>query len=179
MSKLGVFLVIDDDRDVRQAACMVLATAASRVDTLCDAGEIANTVGSGNYDCILLDMNFAPGSRSGEEGLACLDAIRQQDRDVAVILMTAYGGIALAVEGLKRGACDFILKPWRNEALVNAVRDAVNLTHAARQPEPLDTIERDAIASALSNHRGNIAKAAASLGLSRPALYRRMSKHDL
>jgi DNA-binding NtrC family response regulator len=177
MSKLDALLVIDDDLDVQQAACLVLASVASRIDTCSAVGEVASLVSSRLYDCILLDMNFEPGVRSGDEGLACLDVIRQQDRAAAVILMTAFGGVSLAVDGLKRGASDFILKPWRNEALVMAVYDAAKRTLAARMPEPLDNIERDAIESALAIHRGNIAKAAVTLGLSRPALYRRMSRH--
>jgi DNA-binding NtrC family response regulator len=95
--------------------------------------------------------------------------------------MTAYGGVSLAVDSLKRGAADFILKPWRNEKLIEAVLAAINLTRSKRGTEALhlDTIERRAIERALTRNAGNISLTAASLGLSRPALYRRMSKHGL
>ena len=93
--------------------------------------------------------------------------------------MTAYGAISLAVEGLKQGADDFLLKPWRNKLLLEAVRRAAEHTRSARQPATLDAVERTAIARALEHHEGNIAQAATTLGLSRPALYRRMAKHGL
>jgi DNA-binding NtrC family response regulator len=133
---------------------------------------------SSTYECVLLDMNFAAGERSGREGMAALDAIRAADPSVAVIFMTAYGAVSLAVDGLKRGAIDFLLKPWRNEALVAAVRAAAARTRAERGAS-LDSIEKEAIARALRRHAGNILQAAASLGLSRQTLYRRMEKHGL
>ena len=72
-----------------------------------------------------------------------------------------------------------MLKPWRNGDLIAAVRSASEVTQAARRGQPLDSLERDAIERTLAQSGGNIARAAATLGLSRPALYRRMSKHGL
>ncbi len=96
--------------------------------------------------------------------------------------MTTYGGVALAVESLKGGAVDFILKPWRNDKLLAAVRAAAERTRASRAASgafDLEAAEREAIRRALEHHRGNVARAAAALGLTRPALYRRMAKHGL
>jgi DNA-binding NtrC family response regulator len=93
--------------------------------------------------------------------------------------MTSYGAVSLAVESLKRGAHDFLLKPWRNEALVAAVQSAAAATWSERSGEKLDTLERSAIEKALARHDGNIAQAATALGLSRQGLYRRMAKHGL
>jgi DNA-binding NtrC family response regulator len=95
--------------------------------------------------------------------------------------MTAFGSVKLAVEALKQGAVDFVLKPWRNEELISIVRSACERTRAAREGRSLDLdrIERRAIEQALELHHGNISGAAQALGLSRPALYRRMSKHGL
>jgi DNA-binding NtrC family response regulator len=85
------------------------------------------------------------------------------------------------VEALKRGAADFILKPWRNDKLIAAVSAAANITRSRREKETqhLDAVERSAIERALARHEGNISLAASELGLSRPALYRRMAKHGL
>jgi DNA-binding NtrC family response regulator len=85
------------------------------------------------------------------------------------------------VEGLKRGGADFLLKPWRNDALVAAIETAAAKTRRKREGESLelDGIERGTIEKALKRHEGNIAQAATALGLSRPALYRRMSKYGL
>jgi DNA-binding NtrC family response regulator len=111
--------------------------------------------------------------------MTALDTIVRIDPALAVVLMTSYGAVSLAVESLKRGAHDFLLKPWRNDMLVDAVLAAAARTRGERQGLPLDEQEREAIRKALTRHAGNIAQAATALGLSRPALYRRMAKHGL
>ena len=94
--------------------------------------------------------------------------------------MTAFGAVSLAVEALKRGGADFLLKPWRNEALAAAVEAAAARTREKREGCCRWTMSNArAIEKALARHDGNIAQAAAALGLSRPALYRRMSKYGL
>ena len=96
--------------------------------------------------------------------------------------MTAFGGVSLAVEALKRGAIDFVLKPWRNEALLTAVGQAADVTRTRRRASAsfdLEAVEKTAITRALAHHEGNISRAAEALGLTRPALYRRMAKHGL
>ena len=95
--------------------------------------------------------------------------------------MTAFGGVQLAVEALQRGATDFVLKPWQNEKLVAKVVAAAGITRARREAEAqtLEQLERGAIERALAKAEGNISVAATALGISRPALYRRMSKHGL
>lgn len=179
MDKLAAILVVDDDPGVLQAARLVLGPVAERVDTERTSADAVARLSDERYDCILLDMNFAAGARSGVEGLSLLDRIRSIDETVVVIFMTAFGGVSLAVEGLKRGANDFLLKPWRNDALVQAVREASERTRKARSTVSLEDVERGAIAEALALHQGNITKAAAALGLTRQALYRRLSKHEL
>ena len=175
MDRLSAILIIDDDADVRQAARLALASRADRIDLWAAPGVVAPDV----YDCVLLDMNFALGERSGRAGLDALAMIQQADPALSVVLMTSYGAVSLAVEAIKRGAHDFLLKPWRNDALLAAVATAAAATRAERDGAPLDSVERIAIEKALARHSGNIAQAAAALGLSRPALYRRMSKHGL
>jgi DNA-binding NtrC family response regulator len=99
-----------------------------------------------------------------------------------VVLMTALGGVALAVEALKRGAADFVLKPWRNDKLTATIETFAALTRSrrdARDSLNLDLVERRAIERAMARFGGNISQAAAALGLTRPALYRRLEKHGL
>ena len=179
MSRLNAILVIDDKPEVHQAVALALEPWVERVESASSPEAVPALMASARYDCALLDMNFAAGERSGREGMTALDMIKAADPTLAVVLMTAYGAVSLAVEALKRGASDFLLKPWRNEALVAAVREAAGRTGAARAGTSLDAVERSAIAGALDRHDGNIARAAAALGLSRPALYRRMAKHGL
>jgi len=180
VEKFARALIVEDDRDVQRAARVALAghfdaialvESAARLDQWLDA----------TTDVVLLDMNFALGQHSGREGLNALARLRIMDPCVSVVLMTAYGSVTLAVEALKQGAVDFVLKPWRNEDLVAIVRAACARTRAAREGRSLDldTLERRAIEQALERHHGNISSAAQALGLSRPALYRRMSKHGI
>ena len=178
----GPVLVVDDDRDVLHAARLALAGAVERVETALAAEGLEDILKAGAYEVVLLDMNFALGDQSGQAGLSLLDQMRLFDPSLSVVLMTTFGGVALAVEALKRGAVDFVLKPWRNDKLVAAVTVAAELTRSKRHADgafDLEAAERGAIRRALAHHAGNISRAATALGLTRPALYRRMAKHGL
>lgn len=173
------FLVIDDDPDVLKAAATTLAGGGARVEVASLPSGLENR--SASWDAVLLDMNFAAGARSGAEGFDALAQLQTADPALAIVLMTTYGGVALAVQALKRGAVDFVLKPWRNEALIETMQAAGRLTSERRAGAELnlDELERRAILRALAVHDGNISRAAAALGLTRPALYRRMERHGL
>lgn len=178
MNKFAI-LIVDDDADVRLAAKLALAPQATRIEAVPDPEAMTALLMPGVFDCVLLDMNFALGEHSGRAGMSALAVIRQRDPALAVVLMTSYGAVSVAVESLKRGAHDFLLKPWRNEALIAAVKSAAGATRSQRADAPLEDVERAAIEKALTRHDGNIAQAAAALGLSRQGLYRRMAKHGL
>jgi DNA-binding NtrC family response regulator len=174
------FLIVDDDPDVLKAATAVLAPGAERVDCALSPEGLADRAQA--YDAVLLDMNFAAGERDGAPGLDALAQLHAADAAISVVLMTTYGGVALAVQALKRGAADFVLKPWRNAALAEAMREAAALTadrRASGAALNLDELERRAVVRALSLYNGNVSHAAAALGLTRPALYRRMERHGL
>ncbi len=179
MEKLSL-LIADDDADVRRAARLALTARADTVEAA-SLDEMTAQLGARAFDAVLLDMNFALGDHTGRDGLEGLARIQAADPTLSVVLMTAYGAVSLAVEALKRGGADFLLKPWRNDALMAAVDAAAAKTRQKREGESLelDGIERTTIEKALSRHDGNIAQAAVALGLSRPALYRRMSKYGL
>src|SRR5258708_4948392 len=119
-------------------------------------------------------MNFAAGERDGASGLDTLARLHAADPALSVVLMTTYGGVALAVQALKRGAADFVLKPWRNEALAEAMREAAALTAERRASGAalnLDELERRAIARALSVYDGNVSPPAAPPALPPPPLH--------
>jgi DNA-binding NtrC family response regulator len=177
MDKLAL-LVADDDADVRRAARLALAAEAETAEAA-SLSEMEDQLARATFDAVLLDMNFVLGERTGRDGLDGLARVKQADPTLSVVLMTAFGAVSLAVEAIKRGGADFILKPWRNDALAAAVRAAVHETRKQREGETLDGLEKSAIEKALQRHGGNIAQAAAALGLSRPALYRRLSKYGL
>ena len=179
---VGSVLVVDDDRDVLHAARLALAQEVARVETSGATDGLEGILEADAYETVLLDMNFAIGDHSGRQGLDQLARVRAFDPTLSVVLMTAFGGVSLAVEALKRGAVDFVLKPWRNDKLVDTVRAAADLTRSRRAADlsfDLETAEREAIQRALTHHKGNISHAAASLGLTRPALYRRLARHGL
>lgn len=181
MEKQGSVLIVDDDRDVARAARVALGPHVQELRTLHSLGGLDEQLTTCRFDAVLLDMNFAAGARSGDEGLSALARIHSADPHLSVVLMTAYGGVSLAVDALKKKATDFVLKPWRNDKLIEAVVAAMALTQSKRAADTLDleAIERATIERALKLHEGNISSAAASLGLSRAALYRRISKHGL
>ena len=182
MSETPAFIVADDDLDVLKAAQAVLARSGADVEGAPSIDQLESAVAARARDAVLLDMNFAAGARDGAEGLETLERLRIADPALAVVLMTTWGGVALAVEGLKRGAADFVLKPWRNETLLAAMTAAAAMTRAHRADAAalnLDDLERRAIEKALAIHEGNVSHAAATLGLTRPALYRRMARHGL
>jgi DNA-binding NtrC family response regulator len=175
-------LVADDDPDVLTAARAALVRGGATVDVAANLAQLRELAAPGGHDAVLLDMNFAPAARDGGEGLAGLAQLRAIDPPLSVVLMTTWGGVALAVEGLRRGAANFVLKPWRNAALTEAMDEAVRLTRRLRADATalnLDDLERRAIERALTIYEGNVSHAASALGLTRPALYRRMARHGL
>lgn len=182
MNTGDAILIVEDDPDVQRAARIALTGEFARIDVLPRPDGALETALTGtSYDAVLLDMNFVAGERAGNAGLDALARINACDATLAVVLMTAYGGVQLAVTALKRGATDFVLKPWDNAKLVAAATSAVAITRERRQAEAqtLDQLERGAIERALARAGGNISTAATALGLSRAALYRRIERHGL
>ena len=127
-------LVVDDDRDILTAAQMLLRDQFAEV-VLATSPEEAEPAVARSPDVVLLDANFARGATNGAEGFRWLDAILARDPDLAVVMITAHSGVQVAVEAMKRGATDFISKPWSNERLLTTVRTAANL-RASRRVTP-------------------------------------------
>jgi DNA-binding NtrC family response regulator len=128
-------LILDDDHDVACAAQLLLRRRFANVATLDDPARLPGVLAQGVPDVVLLDFNFAPGRIDGAEGLAVLDQLRAQACPPAVIALTAYADVPLAVEALKRGAGDFITKPWDNARLTAAVEAAL-ARRATSAPQP-------------------------------------------
>jgi len=120
-------LIVDDDNDVLYTARLILRDLFGKVDTLNRSALIPEFLKSSKYDVIILDMNFTRGNTSGKEGLEWLGRILRLDPDVCVITTTAYGEISLAVQTMKEGAMDFLIKPWNKDQLICAVQRAMAL----------------------------------------------------
>lgn len=118
-------LIVDDDRDILTAARLLLKRHFDQVVTSHEPERIPELMADGPVGVVLLDMNFVTGERSGREGLSWMSRIHELDPDAVVVLITAYTAVDTAVEAMKRGAFDFLAKPWQNERLVATVRAAL------------------------------------------------------
>jgi two-component system, NtrC family, response regulator HydG len=116
-------LVVDDDVDVLTAVKMLLKTEVKEVTTEKNPENIRSLFSEKKFDIMLLDMNFNSSINTGNEGIFWLKKVKEIDKNMAVIMITAYGDIDLAVRSLKEGASDFIVKPWHNERLVNTIKE--------------------------------------------------------
>lgn len=116
-------LVIDDDEDVLIALKLLLKSKVKTVTTSKNPNAILGLMDAESYDLIILDMNFNGLVNTGNEGIYWLNKIKKKDSDIAVILITAYADIDLAIRSLKEGASDFLVKPWKNEKLLNTIKE--------------------------------------------------------
>ncbi|HYE53728.1 MAG TPA: sigma-54 dependent transcriptional regulator [Chitinophagaceae bacterium] len=127
-------LIIDDDTDVLTAVKLLLKTETREVTTEKNPENIRWLLSRQSYDVILLDMNFNSSINTGNEGLFWLRKIKEFGSDAAVIMITAYGDIDLAVRSLKEGAADFVVKPWHNEKLIATIKECLNKKNAGKTP---------------------------------------------
>lgn len=123
-------LVVDDKQAVLTALQQLLETESHEVLTITDPSLIPGILSVRKIDLVLMDMNFRPGESSGREGLEWLRRILDLDPQMVVVTMTAYGETALAVEAMKTGAVDFIVKPWDNEKLLATVNSGLKLKNS-------------------------------------------------
>lgn len=130
-------LIIDDDRDVLETARMFLKQEFAIVKLVDDPENLRRTIDVREFDVILLDMNFKKGMNDGEEGFYWLEHIRSIDRDAVVILITAYGEVDLAVQAMKKGAVDFVTKPWKNQKLLATIHAALQIRNSRKEIERL------------------------------------------
>jgi DNA-binding NtrC family response regulator len=128
----GKILIVDDNINALTALELMLQEEFEQIKTLDNPVRIPDLMERNMFDVVLLDMNFTPGQKSGNEGLYWLEKILEIYPLMSVVMLTAYGEVDLAVNALKRGATDFILKPWENEKLMATVKSAAKL-HQSRK----------------------------------------------
>ncbi len=136
-----MILIIDDDAGVRSSLSFVLKRAGFESEAVTGPEEAMDIVRQTMPELILMDMNFSL-TTTGEEGLQLLRRVKIFCPDVPVILMTAWGSISLAVQGMQAGAFDFITKPWNNLVLLKSIRTAIDLTQDKRQKVSFDRKNR-------------------------------------
>ena len=132
-------LVIDDQEDILFAAKMLLKKHFETIFTLNNPKNVLRLLSENDIDVVLLDMNYRIGFEDGREGLYFLKEIKTLSPKTIVILMTAFGKVETAVEGLKNGAFDYVLKPWENEKLLETVKQAVDESRKTRKKSEKET----------------------------------------
>ena len=142
MTDAGNNLVVDDDDDILTAGRLLLRRHFGTVSTCRDPQQVPALLAEQDFDAIMLDMNFGPGESSGRQGLEWLERILEIDPQMVVVMITAHGGIDTAVEAMKRGATDFVAKPWQNEKVVATLSAAVKLRRSRIETENLRLANR-------------------------------------
>ena len=137
-----MILIIDDDSSIRKSLALLLKRAGHSADTASGADEALAKIRANRYGLIIMDMNFGL-SITGREGIELLMKTKILRPDTPVILITAWGSIELAVEGMRAGAYDFITKPWNNRLLLQRVETALSLS--APGDSPAAPFRRDGI----------------------------------
>jgi DNA-binding NtrC family response regulator len=147
-------LVVDDDPDILTAARLLLKRHFASV-TLCgNPKEIPDLLERKTFDVILLDMNFGPGESSGEQGFYWLGQILAIEPQAVVIMITAHGGVNIAVEAMKQGATDFIAKPWQNQKVIATVNSAKKLRASQLELKQVSLAKQGLVSASQSSADG-------------------------
>jgi len=137
VKKEGKILIVDDDEDILTAGKLLLKRQFSQVSTCNLPEHIPHFIRDQHFDAIILDMNFGPGESSGAQGFYWLEKILEINPQSVIIMITAHGGVDIAVEAMKLGATDFIAKPWQNEKVIATVSTAVLLGQSRSEAKNL------------------------------------------
>jgi DNA-binding NtrC family response regulator len=131
-------LVADDQADVREALRLLLKSERYQITSASSPAEVLKTLEAQEFDVVLIDLNYTRDTTSGDEGLSLLDQLQAIDPSLPVVVMTAWGNVDLAVEAMRRGARDFIQKPWDNARLLTVLRTQAELAAALRRGQRLE-----------------------------------------
>lgn len=140
--KEATILMVDDDEDVLFSARISLKKFFTQIITTTNPKTILTNLNNQPVDVVLLDMNYRIGFDDGKEGMYWLKQIKEVSPETTVVLMTAFGSVNLAVEAIKMGASDFILKPWNTEKLYGVINAGVELARSKRKTTQLETIQQ-------------------------------------
>ncbi|MGH9352213.1 MAG: sigma-54-dependent transcriptional regulator [Terriglobia bacterium] len=135
-------LIADDQPDVLEALCLLLKGENYEVVTAASPAALLEALEGNDFDALLMDLNYARDTTSGQEGLDLIARLQAVDSTLPVVVMTAWGSVELAVEAMRRGARDFIQKPWDNTRLLAILRGQVELSRALREGQRLEAENR-------------------------------------
>ncbi|MCX6609228.1 MAG: sigma-54 dependent transcriptional regulator [Acidobacteria bacterium] len=131
-------LIADDQIDVLEALRLLLKPEGYEIETVPSPDDVIRSLEKREYDALIMDLNYTRDTTSGQEGLDLLSKVQEIDPMLPVVVMTAWGTVNLAVEAMRRGARDFLTKPWENERLVSIVRTQLNLSNALKRQQRLE-----------------------------------------
>ena len=137
MDKTANILIVDDDEDILTAGRLLLRRQFGDVVTCRRPEEMPDLLEKHDFDAVMLDMNFGPGESSGVQGLEWLERILAIDPQMVVVMITAHGGVDTVVEAMRRGATDFVAKPWQNEKVLATISAAVQLRRSRIETDSL------------------------------------------
>ncbi len=188
-------LIIDDNQSVLRTLKLVLAPEFGQVVAMNNPKVIPALLAVGDIDAVLLDMNFDTASLDGSDGLFWLARIKELPDPPAVVMITAFGDVPLAVEAMKHGAEDFVTKPWDNAQLIATLRKAIDKNREERGRRStldkaerivrrekdesrmtLDELKMNHIKRIVDQCGGNLSQASALLGINRQTLYNQLGK---
>jgi DNA-binding NtrC family response regulator len=135
-------LVADDQRDVLESISLLLKGEGYQIEAVTSPAGVLAAVDSRDFDCVLMDLNYARDTTSGEEGLNLLARLQAVDSTLPIVVMTAWGTVEVVVEAMRRGARDFIQKPWENARLLAILRTQIELSQALRRGQRLEAENR-------------------------------------
>ena len=142
MKKLGSnatrILVADDQADVREALLLLFKAEGYRSDAVDSPARVLELMRNEEFSLILMDLNYSRDTTSGQEGIELLSRIQELDPSVPVVVMTAWANVELAVEAMRRGARDFVQKPWDNVRLLTIIRTQIEFSQAVRRGKRLE-----------------------------------------
>src|ERR1041385_2495570 len=131
-------LIADYQADVREALRLLLKAEGFATETVSSPAAALEAVQTNEFDIVLMDLNYQRDTTSGQEGIDLLSRVQQADSKLPIVVMTAWGSVELAVEAMRRGARDFIQKPWDNHRLLSIIRNQVDLYRIMRRAERLE-----------------------------------------
>lgn len=175
-----MILIVDDDNAVRLSLGLMLKQGGLEWEAVGNETDMLAVIRAREPEIVILDMNLTL-STTGQQGLELLRKIKILAPKCDVLLISAWGTIPLAVEGMNLGATDFITKPWRNSDVMAKIRSILaKRSQTQEQASPtLEEMERKAVVEALRKCDGQLSAAAQMLGITRQALYRRLEKYGL
>jgi DNA-binding NtrC family response regulator len=141
-AKTACVLIADDQPEVVDSLRLLLKDEGFQIEAVNSPAGVLTSVEAREFDVVLIDLNYARDTTSGQEGLDLLYRIRTIDSSLPVVVMTAWGSVEVAVEAMRRGARDFIQKPWENARLLSVLRTQVELSRALRRGQRLEAENR-------------------------------------